>query len=473
MENNNKKLFKNKSFNSIKEENDNNRNYIKTEISNIGCSMSSLSEVNNLIWKDGAKENEYPGSLNELFGNYLKSPRKIFDIKNNSILKKLSLLKILKERESNFEWELYDYFDFYQTIVYFKEGRYTPNINQYKECRLVIKEQYLYILNKYNNRTNLMEIPVNPDNSFLLRIENNNFIKDIDKKFLKYDYDISKPILCLNFDFLTCILLINKINLNEFSIKILGTNKNYSFIIENKKVKEKFCYILGNLIANSYGNKNNLLNLVLNHKNFNLKTYMTPELFEYFAKTGDIILFKTRHILADIQRFFTCDNYDHIAFIQSNYGFITIFDASKKGKCKSHYWGSFRASSNHLAFKKICYRRLNIEEKNYEKKQKIQERIEKLTVEFMNEMQDKKYYLSFFNIFFKGKPRNYEIKGEWDKAEGFSCSSLVAALYLKLGIIKLNNTVHSIKPGDFEQNRNLSFLPGFSLGPEKIIEFSN
>ena len=38
------------------------------------------------------------------------------------------------------------------------------------------------------------------------------------------------------------------------------------------------------------------------------------------AKTGDILLFKTRHILSDFQRFFTRDNYDHIAFIQSNYG---------------------------------------------------------------------------------------------------------------------------------------------------------
>ena len=103
----------------------------------------------------------------------------------------------------------------------------------------------------------------------------------------------------------------------------------------------------------------------------------------------------------------------------------------------------------------------------------IQENIENVTEQFMNEVKNKKYYLSICNILFKGKPKKYEIDGEWEKADGYSCSSLVAALYIKLGVIKLQNSVHCIKPGDFEQNKNLYFLPGYSLGPEKIIEFSD
>ena len=69
----------------------------------------------------------------------------------------------------------------------------------------------------------------------------------------------------------------------------------------------------------------------------------------------------------------------------------------------------------------------------------------------------------------------YEVNGEWEKSKGFCCSALVAAMYLKAGIMKLEKrrSVHSVRPGEYEQDRNkINFLPGFSLGPEKIIEFS-
>ena len=467
MENNNINFDSNQTV--INEEEEKKKDYNKD------YSLLNITESNNLMHQE--VENKIPEEktyINDLFAKYLKSPKiNIDNFKNNNI--HLSFSKIFQEREYCFESELYKYFDNYQTLALYKEGEYSHNIKYYKECRLLIKEGYLYILNYSNNRTMniLSQNLINPDNSFLLRLEHDKTINEEDKKYIKFDYELSRPLSCLNLDLLTCKLLINKIYLNEFTILILGTNKKYSFIIEEKENKEKFCYLLGNLIYNSEGYRNNRLNLVLTHKYFYSKTYITPEDFEYIAKTGDLLLFKTRHILADIQRSFTCDNYDHIAFIHNNCGFITLYDSSKKGSCKSHYWGLFKSSNNHLNFKRICYRRLNIEEKNNAKKLKIQENIDNITEQFMNDMYDKKYYLSFCNLLFKGNPKQYEINGEWEKAEGFSCSSLIAALYIKLGIMKLNNTIHSIKPGDFEQNKNLCFLPGFSLGPEKIIDFSS
>lgn len=449
-------------------------------LNNLGYSMTSATEINNLMLTERNRKLGNKGVLNELFGHYLKIPKKnntdiinnLNNINNNKNIKtKLSLSKIFRARKNSFEWELYDYFDFYQTIVYFKEGGYHPNINSYKKCRFVIKDQYLYILNIYDNNYNL--VFTNPDDSFLIRIEKKEKPNNEHKIYLKFEYELSNPILCLNFDILTCNLILNKINDREFTLLILGTSKKYSFIIEDKNTKDKFCYILGNLIYNSYGAQSNKLNLVLSNKNFYSKTFITPEDFEYNAKTGDILLFKTKHILSNLQRCFTRDNYDHIAFVQSNYGLITLFDASKVGSCKFHFWETFKSCLNHIAFKRVTYRRLNIEERNYEKKEKIQEKIEILVEEFIKEIKDKKYHLSILNLLFKGKPKDYELKGEWSKSKGFSCSSLVAALYLKLGVIKLKNTVDSIYPGDFEQNlnTNFEFLPGFSLGPEKIIHF--
>ena len=413
---------------------------------------------------------EGEGELNELLRKYLNIPNNNdINLKNKDFHPSLS--KIFKEREFHFEVELYEKFDIYDTIALFKEGDYSQNIKKYKECRLIIKDGYLYALNIYKNRKNISKNIINPDNSFLLKLETNRNYNEKDKNYIKYDYELSRPLLCLNLNLVSCILLINKMILNEFTIKILGAKTKFSFIIDDKLMKERFCYILGNLIFNTEGYINNKLELVLNDNKFYTQTYITPEVFEYIAKTGDLLLFKTRHILADFQRIYTCDTYDHIAFIQ-NYGIIILFDASKKGTCQPHYWSNFKKYMNNLSFEKVCYRRLNIEEKNYEKKIKIQENIENLTEQFMNEITDKKYYLSFCDLLFKKSPKQYEITGEWHKSEGFSCSSLVAALYIKLGIIQLKNSIHSIKPGDFEQNKNLYFLPGFSLGPEKIIDFS-
>ena len=40
--------------------------------------------------------------------------------------------------------------------------------------------------------------------------------------------------------------------------------------------------------------------------------------------------------------------------------------------------------------------------------------------------------------------------------------------------MKLEKSVHCVRPGDFEQDKNrLTILPGYSFGPEKIIEFSD
>jgi hypothetical protein len=195
---------------------------------------------------------------------------------------------------------------------------------------------------------------INPENSFLDKLGNHNIIEKKDIKYIKYDYELSNPFLCLDFNLLTCTLLLNKKNLNEFTILILGTKKQYSFIIQDSKQKDKFCYILGTFITNSEGYVNNKLNLIFSHpKEFNKKTYITPEYFEYFAKTGDLILFQTDHILTKGQRCYTCDKYDHIALIFKNYGLLSLFDASKKNKCLYHYWGTFMATLNNLFFLRL------------------------------------------------------------------------------------------------------------------------
>ena len=211
--------------------------------------------------------------------------------------------------------------------------------------------------------------------------------------------------------------------------------------------------------------------LQLNNFNSTSKNEINPEEFENSAKTGDIILLKTRYIVGACKRLFTCSKYDHIFFVYKKSGIITLIDTSIDGISQGIDWKTFKNSLLPFDYDEFTYRKLNIEEQDIEKKKIIEDNLDKNFQEFVKQVSNKHYYISIFNILYKGKPKEYEIKGEWEKAFGFNCSSFIAGLYSKLGIIKLHNTVHSYLPGDFAKDNRLNFLPGFSLGPKKIVVF--
>ena len=211
--------------------------------------------------------------------------------------------------------------------------------------------------------------------------------------------------------------------------------------------------------------------LQLNNFTSNSNNEISPEEFENSAKTGDIILLKTRYIVGACKRLFTCSKYDHIFFVYKKSGIITLIDTSIDGISQGIDWKTFKNSLLPFDYDEFTYRKLNIEEQDIEKKKIIEDNLDKNFQEFVKQVSNKHYYISIFNILYKGKPKEYEIKGEWEKAFGFNCSSFIAGLYSKLGIIKLHNTVHSYLPGDFAKDNRLNFLPGFSLGPKKIVVF--
>ena len=229
----------------------------------------------------------------------------------------------------------------------------------------------------------------------------------------------------------------------------------------------KYIYLIRDMINNSEGFKKNKLGLSLRNNIFYKNIYITPLDFESTAKTGDILLFKSLDTFADLQRLYTCDNYDHVAIILKENNKIKIFESTSMGKCSPLSWIHFKMLFFNLVYDKIAYRELIIENKNEEKI------IEEKCKNFFKEIEGKKYYLSISKFLCCQKPDKYEYEKKFEESKGFCCSALVAALYIKIGIAKLIKSVHSIKPGDFEQRRNkIYFEKGYFLGAEKILEFS-
>ena len=380
--------------------------------------------------------------------------------------------KILNSKQKTFENELnYSILNIYTTTVFFKTGDYSKNKSNYIESILLLKNNKLYVLKK---NSHIPKKYINPEESLLYTLRNND-ISDLENySNIENDYDISFPLLCINFNLLSCILLNNKIDKNEFEIMILGNPIfKCSFKIFNKEIKQKFLYLIGNIIRNTEGYNKNILGLSLRTNIFYKDTYINNKEFESMAKTGDILLFRTIDCTSDCQRLFTRDTYDHIGILIKNYNEISLYEATSIGKCNLLKWENFKKYLFNLVYSRVAYRKLNIGYKNKNEIQKIQENIEEIANEFILETRDKNYFLNFGKVLCCKKKNEYEIKGNWGEAEGFCCSALTAAFFIKIGAIKIEKTVHSVLPGDFEQDRNCcKFINGFSLGPEKIIEFS-
>ena len=409
--------------------------------------------------------------LNELMNqNYSK-----FNMFNAEKIQLENFRRMMNEkRDEKFKKEFYNC-SIYTTNIYFKYGEYSSNIDKYQNNILLLKKPFLYVINP--NTSNITEKSIkffNPDISIINNLEISNN-KEITKNnyFLKNKFNLSSPLLSLNFNLLSCKLLVNR-NKTEFQIIILGSKQKFSFILPDKDLFIKYIYLIQNMMANTTGSQYNLLGLSIRNNVFYKEIYITPNEFESQAKTGDLLLFRTIDTCADCQRFFTCDNYDHVGIIIKENKKILIFESTSIGKCDTLTWNCFKSLFFNLVYYRIAYRRLNYESEDSQKIIDNQKYIDDKCRKFLKETKHKDYYLSIPRFLCCKKPEQYEYEKNWEEAKGFCCSALAAAMYIKIGIVKLEKSVHSTRPGDFEQDRNrLTFEKGYSLGPEKIIEFSN
>ena len=281
---------------------------------------------------------------------------------------KMKFLNFLKKTDIKFKKEFYDIA--YTTKAFFKQGKYNGNINEYHSCILLIRKHFLFALKEdlSSAKTKKDVKFLNPDISLLYQLHSH---EELDKNNyeLKKKYNISNPLLCLNFNLLSCILLKNKQNIREFIIMVLGSKISYSFIIDNKEILTKFIFIIQNLINNTSQSRINRLGLSLRTDLFYKNIYMTVGEFESIAKTGDLLLFRTDGKCPKYQRFYTGDQYDHVGIVIRNDRKLVILESTSFGKCNILYWNDFVRYSFNLVYIKLAYRKLN-----YENRDKINEK---------------------------------------------------------------------------------------------------
>jgi len=161
-----------------------------------------------------------------------------------------------------------------------------------------------------------------------------------------------------------------------------------------------------------------------------------------------------------------------VALLYKKNDILFVYESTAKDGCMLRTWREFTHFLWNLLYDKMVYRELKVNMEDKQKKKFLDE-IETNCDLFIKETQRKRYYLNCLN-FFCGKKKEYENKNDWAQADGFFCSQLVAAAYLKCNILKNKNGAGAFFPGSFAdiQGNELELYDNFEFGPENIIEFS-
>ena len=447
--------------------------------SNVKNSLKGTLGTSNFIKRDKKEiENiQLNNSISFLENNLALNSQKTH-ISNTIKENKNSHLKsILEEKDKIYEEEYKNK----KQPIFLTNALYEYNKNIIN-CSLLLKNNELYILNKLVNEPLFMssEKDLILDNIkkninyYNYKSNDKSLIEENKLIIIEKSYNLSNPLFFINFDLLSCSLFLHKKS-KWINIIILGYNKSINIYIPNKEKYDKFLYLINGRIFNSEGYKTNLFELSLRKTPIFIRhNFISLKEFESTAKTGDLLLFKSRFCGSKFQRLLSGDNYDHIGLFERKYDILSIYQSSLNGNIGFLFWDSFIDNSLYLYYDLVTYRRLNIEAENEKELKKKQKELENKFENFVQDTKKKKYYLSIKKLIFCSDLEENQAKGEWDKVEGFSCSSLAIAFYIQIGAIKYEKNIHSVRPGDFQYNKDkLTFNDGFSFGPERIIEFSD
>lgn len=282
--------------------------------------------------------------------------------------------------------------------------------------------------------------------------------------------DENHPIIALDFDMVTASIGLNKSSPNTLNLYVLGYKSYFMLRFSNEEILKNAAMILNYYITNSEGNERNMMGVSL-RKDFYKYYYIRENDFKNIAKTGDILIFRGFECAAKCQRFFTQAHYDHVALLIRHNDYLCVYESTSKDGVKLRRWAEFTHSHWNLLYDKMVFRRLIIKENNDNEYNKIINNIIKKTDEFVKETESKRYTINLCSLCCSKKV-SHEMENRWGETQGFFCSQLVAAAYLKCGIIEYNKYSGSFLPGAFSSNKKLMFNKSFSLSPEIIIDFT-
>ena len=324
------------------------------------------------------------------------------------------------------------------------------------------------------------------------------------KNSITQTIDIFYPIFFIDFNMVTCELVIHK-KKQKFRLIILGknleekdyeNNKDYIYKYrtvkfkmpyESKEVFKLICENINKSIILSNGYKSNIFGINIRN-NFCKEYFINHKKFVSIGNTGDILLFKGHSTESQLQRLITSDDYDHVGILIKNKDGLNVYESTGSDGVKLRPWHEFITYYWYLLYDVMAFRKLkvdieamkqyitgqndNIKMNDIIDNDKIKEMFyyffNKNVEKFIEQTENKKYVFSKIGYFCTTKMKKNSII-----RKSYSCSELIAALYYYIGIITDTYEARNYLPGHFAKKGIIPFIKGFSLSEEYIIDFSS
>ena len=420
----------------------------------------------------------------------IQIPRALFDYIEKNLHKPKDIKKVLASRKSNFE----------------KEYLELNEVQVSSTCEVKINSKYKYgHLTLYKSK-----MTINEFESTKIRYDlNDNSMTsfNFNNDDLTSREDILYPIFFIDFNLVTCDLIIHKTK-QKFRLIILGRNleeKDYDndndYISKYRVVKFKMpsnssqvfkfvCEEINKSIILSKGYSNNLFSINI-RKNFCIEYFMGHKQFARSGKTGDILLFRGYAGESKFQRMITNVEYDHVAILVKQDNILHVYESTGKDGVKLRPWQEFLTYLWYLLYEKMVFRPLIVSERRMEEyineykeslndessstilnneksiKEQFYKILNKKVNDFIKKSEDKKYSFSKLGFLCESHMRKDTIR------KGYSCSELVSACYYHAGLITEKLDASNYLPGNFSRLGKVMFKEGISLGEEFIIDFAS
>lgn len=178
--------------------------------------------------------------------------------------------------------------------------------------------------------------------------------------------------------------------------------------------------------------------------------------FKAQAESGDLILFTSNSLAQSLQRMITLSDYDHVGIIyRYKAGDIAFLESTKETGVSLCYWDDFISYNWYGEYKKIVYRKLEIDNRN---------EVTKKMDEFIGKVLGKKFSFGAKKLLSRFASGVKAGNGQ------FFCSELVAKAYQELEVIGKNAEAARFWPGDFGEFSRLKLARGRLL-QEQIVDF--
>ena len=174
------------------------------------------------------------------------------------------------------------------------------------------------------------------------------------------------------------------------------------------------------------------------------------------ANTGDVLLFRSKGVLAKMQRGITRGVFDHIAMIMCfASGKVILLEATEKDGVACLEWDYFIKMNWHLMYSQLVYRSLETM-----RSEAMIRNLEK----FVKKVDGKKFGINPKKLI--GKNSDIEPGTE----NTFFCSELVASAYKAMGLFPNSLKSSSIWPADFINEKKLPLVDA-RFGQEMLLDF--